>query len=58
MPYELDNGQVLTATAGELSTTYLYGLAPIAELTGTWSYSLPDGAVTLQTSEVSETSEV
>ena len=44
--YELDNGRVLTAKAGDLATTYLYGLGPIGELTDTWSYSLPDGANT------------
>ena len=52
--YELDNGRVLAATAGDLTTTYLSGLGPIAELTDalrqaqgtTWSYSLPDGSNT------------
>jgi uncharacterized repeat protein (TIGR01451 family) len=44
--YALDNGRVLTATAGELTTTYLYGLGPIGELTTEWAYSLPDGANT------------
>ncbi|MBN2256694.1 MAG: hypothetical protein JW704_02570, partial [Anaerolineaceae bacterium] len=44
--YELDNGRVLTATAGELVTTYLYGMGPIAELTDAWAYSLPDGTNT------------
>jgi len=44
--YELDNGQVLSATANDLTTTYLYGLGPIAELTDTWAYGLPDGANT------------
>ena len=44
--YELNNGRVLTANASELSTTYLYGLGPIGELTDSWSYSLTDGANT------------
>jgi RHS repeat-associated protein len=44
--YALDNGRVLTATAGELTTTYLYGLGPIGEMTDKWTYSLPDGANT------------
>jgi len=44
--YELDNGRVLTAQAGELTTRYLYGLGPIGEFTNAWSYSLPDGANT------------
>jgi RHS repeat-associated protein len=29
-----------------LTTTYLYGLGPIAEFTNAWSYSLPDGSNT------------
>jgi len=44
--YELENGRVLTATAGDLTTTYLYGMGPIAELTDSWAYSLPDGTNT------------
>ena len=52
--YELDNGRVLTAKAGDpstgsgqaLTTDYLYGLGPIGELTDSWSYSLPDGTNT------------
>ena len=31
--YVLDNGQVLAAIAGEISTFYLYGHGPLAELT-------------------------
>jgi RHS repeat-associated protein len=41
--YELDGGRVLSATAGDLTTTYLYGLGPIGELTDSWAYTLPDG---------------
>ena len=37
---------MLTAKAAELTTTYLYGLGPIAELTNAWAYSLPDDANT------------
>jgi len=44
--YALDGSQVLTAKAAELTTTYLYGLGPIAELTDAWAYSLPDGSST------------
>jgi RHS repeat-associated protein len=44
--YALDNGQVLTAAAADLTTTYLYGLGPIAELTDSWAYGLPDGTST------------
>jgi len=44
--YELEGGRVLTATAGELSTSYLYGMGPVAELTDSWAYSLPDGTNT------------
>ena len=44
--YALDNGQVLTATANDLTTSYLYGLGPIAELTDSWAYGLPDGTNT------------
>ena len=44
--YELESGRVLTATAGELSTSYLYGMGPVAELTDSWAYSLPDGTNT------------
>jgi RHS repeat-associated protein len=44
--YELDNGQVLSATVGENTTSYLYGLGPISELTDTWTYGLPDGTNT------------
>jgi RHS repeat-associated protein len=52
--YQLDNGQVLAATAGDpstgseqaLTTTYLYGQGPIGELTDSWAYSLPDGTNT------------
>ena len=44
--YALDNGKVLPAAAGELTTTYLYGLGPIGELTDVWNYSLPDGSNT------------
>jgi RHS repeat-associated protein len=42
--YELDGGLVLSATAGDLTTTYLYGLGPIGELTDSWAYTLPDGS--------------
>jgi len=35
--YELDNGRLLTATAGDLTTTYVYGLGAIAELTDAWA---------------------
>jgi hypothetical protein len=31
--YELDNSQVLAASANDLTTTYLYGLGPIGPLT-------------------------
>jgi RHS repeat-associated protein len=41
--YELDSGRVLTATAGDLTTAYLYGLGAIAELTDAWAYPLVDG---------------
>jgi len=44
--YELDNGRVLAANAGDLTTYYLYGLVPIGEMTNAWTYSLPDGANT------------
>jgi len=44
--YELEGGRVLTAIAGDLTTTYLYGMGPVAELTDSWAYSLPDGANT------------
>ena len=44
--YELDNGRVLSASANELTTFYMYGLGPVAELTDSWSYSLPDGGNT------------
>jgi len=44
--YELDNGRVLAADTGDLTTFYLYGLGPMAELTDAWSYSLPDGSNT------------
>ncbi len=42
--YELDNGRVLAATSADLTTTYLYGLGPIGELTDSWAYTLPDGS--------------
>ena len=44
--YTYDNSQPLIASAADLETTYLYGLGPIAELTDSWSYSLPDGTNT------------
>ena len=44
--YELEGGRVLTAIAGDLTTTYLYGMGPVAELTDAWAYSLPDGTNT------------
>jgi len=58
--YALDNplsgtgGQVLAATAGDpstgsgqvLTTTYLYGLGPVGQLTNAWAYGLPDGTNT------------
>ena len=44
--YELESGRVLTATAGDLTTAYLYGMGPVAELTDSWAYSLPDGTNT------------
>jgi RHS repeat-associated protein len=44
--YTYDNSQPLIASAADLETTYLYGLGPIAELTDSWAYSLPDGTNT------------
>ncbi|HMM97477.1 MAG TPA: DUF6531 domain-containing protein [Anaerolineales bacterium] len=41
--YVMDGHKPLAATSGGGTTFYLYGLAPIGELTTTWSYSLPDG---------------
>lgn len=41
--YVMDGDQPLLAALGGRTTYYLYGLAPIAELTDAWSYSLPDG---------------
>ena len=42
----MDGDQPLTATTGENTTRYLYGLGAIAEKTDAWSYSLPDGTNT------------
>ena len=44
--YELDNGRILTASAGDLTTAYVYGLGAIAELTDAWAYPLFDGTNT------------
>ena len=44
--YALDGRQTLLASAGELTTTYLYGLGVIGEQTDTWAYPLLDGANT------------
>ncbi len=41
--YVMDGHKSLAATSGDSATYYLYGLAPIGELTTTWSYALPDG---------------
>lgn len=42
----LQNTRPLTATSEGNTTVYLYGLDPLAELTTSWSYSLPDGTGT------------
>jgi RHS repeat-associated protein len=44
--YVADSGQTLLASAGEMTTAYLYGLGVIGEQTDAWAYSLPDGTNT------------
>jgi RHS repeat-associated protein len=44
--YAFDDNQPLTATAGSKTTTYLYGLEPIGQLTDSWAYDLTDGTNT------------
>jgi RHS repeat-associated protein len=44
--YTFDSGQTLLASAGELTTAYLYGLGAIGEQTDAWAYTLPDGTNT------------
>lgn len=41
--YELDNGRVLSASANDQTTFYLYGLGQIGELADAWNYPLTDG---------------
>lgn len=41
--YVMDGHKPLAAASGGSAIYYLYGLAPIGEVTTTWSYPLPDG---------------